>query len=468
MDKLSLMVLFLISFPDAILVGLVGLTLLGIKPTLKQILVIGLVQAIVSNIVRILPFPFGIHALLQLAALSLLIYYVMRISYRVSLLVALSGFIIFGVIESILAPLLLSITGLSFTEVYNNSLLRFAFFVPEALSMGIVVLLLYRLDYRIAKYRELILRKDSNRSPKVGKALPLLSLFMLQNLLAILLFFSGYTSAAAGKYLFSHDIVYAPILRILIIVILVIAMIATLKRVMALLQDEIQTKADLESLRRVESLVDTIRAQRHDFSNHLQTAYGLLEIGAYQEAREYIASTVADIAVNLDLVHIDNLGIAALLYIKTAMAHKDGVRFELRVNAPLKDLPLTVKDSNVILGNLIDNALEAVSNLPENQRFIELVAFKDVTNYVLEIKNSRLITDPALSTNIFIPGLSTKDRERGFGLYSVKQTLDKYHGRIQVINDPHYTAFRILIPFGRSCKVEPQDFHNGHEVLPMA
>ncbi len=465
MDKLSLPTLLLISFPDAILLGLLSLAFLGIKPRLRLILLIGSIQAIVSGLVRLLPFPFGVHVLLELAILSLLLFSIMRIPYILALLAALLSTIIFGIVEALIAPVLLTITGLSFTYVYDNSLLRFAFFVPEALALGLIILFLWRFDDKMSKFRETLVGKGPKYSRGAKRVLSLVGLLLIQNLLALILFYSSYTSTIAGRYLFSNENVYAPLLRVSAIVALLIVMIITVKKILTVIRDEIQTRAELESLRRIETLVDTIRAQRHDFGNHLQAAYGLLEVGAYQEAKDYIARSVDEIAVNLDLVRIDNLGIASLLYVKAAAVQARGVNLEIKVNTTLKDLPLLPNDANTILGNLIDNSLEAVCDLSPARKHIELALSRDSETYVFEIKNPGLIDSLDTAIDIFKPEVSTKGEGRGLGLFSVKKTVEKYRGTIKAqSNTSGLAVFTVLIPSHDDLAVTPMNFHRKFRV----
>ncbi|MFA5880871.1 MAG: Spo0B domain-containing protein, partial [Eubacteriales bacterium] len=81
-----------------------------------------------------------------------------------------------------------------------------------------------------------------------------------------------------------------------------------IKRVISLIQNEIENQIQLDSLRHVEELLQTIRGQRHNFSHNLQTIYGLLEVEAFQEAQEYIRGNMSEIAATSELIKTDNLG----------------------------------------------------------------------------------------------------------------------------------------------------------------
>jgi sensor histidine kinase regulating citrate/malate metabolism len=233
----------------------------------------------------------------------------------------------------------------------------------------------------------------------------------------------------------------------LLIAILSMAMVIIIRRVLALIEDEAEAEAKLDSLQHVEELVGTIRAQRHDFGHHLQVAYGLLEVEAYQEAKQYIKNNVSEIATTLELVKTDNLGITALLYTKSGLAELKDIALGVRIETSLKHLPLESRDANIILGNLLDNAFEAASLVPVDKRHVTLTVSRNQEDYIFEVKNSGSPIDPELIDSIFTPDFSTKGEGRGVGLYSVKRLVDKYDGKIEVTSDSDYVSFRVYIPY---------------------
>lgn len=446
MESLSLVILFLVSFPEASLVAMIGLSMLGIRPTLGQVLFFGLIQAILGVFTRLLPFPFGFHTLLQFITFSALIFFVMTIPYRLSLLVALIGFIINGLVQAMVVPLLFSITGLSFSEVFNGDWLRVMFSTPVAVVLVLLILLIRKFDDKISKYRDLIIKPESSDRHKSGESFPLVGLFLVQSLLIVILLISSYTAAGGTIYPLHKSSIGFSTLFISVILILSGVMLISIKRVISLIQNETKTRAELDSLRRVEELVNTIRAQRHDFTNHLQVSYGLLDVGAYDEAKEYIAKNVSGITKTLDLVKTDNLAVTALLYSKTGLAEAKSINFNVKVVNSLNPLHIDSRDINTIIGNIIDNAFEAVVDLPAEKRYVEASLLKDAEWFSIEIKNAGPPIDQALLQHIFSPGVSTRGEGRGMGLYSVKKLVDLYKGTICAINSDSYVVFRVRIP----------------------
>jgi len=115
-------------------------------------------------------------------------------------------------------------------------------------------------------------------------------------------------------------------------------------------------------------LVDSSRKQRHDFHHQLQTIYGLLESGACERARDYINRVFSIVFKTAELISTDNLSISALLYTKTGLAETKNIKIEINVECSLKEIPLTPLEAESLLGNLIDNALEAVEEKTGERR----------------------------------------------------------------------------------------------------
>lgn len=442
MDRMSLPVLLFISLPEAMLVGVIGLLILCFKPTLKEITLIGILQAICSLFIRSLPLAFGVHSLLQIITFSLIICFVLLIPYKFSVLAALLGLSIYGSVEAVSAPFILTLTGLSLASVLDNVWLRLAFFLPEALILVIIILLIQRLNLRLPEHwLELM---GANKF-YVNKYVPLISLFLIQFVLIIVFYLSNFLEKNSLSNI--GTITSDPFILILIIALLSIISIFIMKRIISLLQDEIETRTQLDSLRHVEELIRTIRMQRHNFNHDLQVVYGLLQVEAFQEAKDYIKKSMEEIAITSELIKTDNLVITTLLQTKAGLAEGKKINFKVDVKTSLRKLPLKLRDLNIILGNLIDNALEAAEGMPLDQRKVEVELSEDLNGYVIEVKNYGPPIKPELIEKIFDPGFSTKGEDRGMGLYSVKKLVQKYNGDIQVTSNSSCTSFTVHIPY---------------------
>lgn len=444
MEKISYFALLLISIPEAMLVGLLGLSLLGFKPTLKQILLFGLIEGSIGAFARLLPLPFGIHTIVQFFTFSLVIYLVVLNSYKISLLAVLLGISIYGSVEAVIASLMLKIMNVSLSLVWKSVWIQLAFFLPEAIIIILIIILMRHFNVQLADYRNLIFKSETKKSYQMSKSFSLICLFLTQNFIIALFYIANYIGINDPFITKTLTSVSGP--AIVIIIVLPVVAIFMIRRLVGLIQNEVETKTQLDALRHVEELLYTIRAQRHNFSHDLQVAYGLLEVEAFQEAKEYIRGSMAEIASTSELVKTDNLGLTALLHTKTGLAEAKKVKLHIQVETSLKKMSLEARDINVILGNLIDNAIEAVQQLPVEQRIVDVILSQDFKNYLFEIRNYRSPITTELIENIYDPGFSTKGPQRGMGLYSVKTLLRKYNGRIQAASDSYCTCFKVWLP----------------------
>jgi len=112
---MNLFSVLLVSFPEAVLVAVLGYLLTGIRPWWRDLLMIGALQAVLSYIIRLSPVPFGLHSILFLFTLNILL--ITRLPYRIVLLISLLGLIIHGSVETVTVPLMLHATGHSLNYV---------------------------------------------------------------------------------------------------------------------------------------------------------------------------------------------------------------------------------------------------------------------------------------------------------------------------------------------------------------
>lgn len=191
---MTLPIVIFVSFPEAILVGLLGMLLLGIRPTIKQIVIIGLAQAGFSFVIRSLPIPFGIHTLIQLFTFSLLIYFIISIPYMITLITVFLGISIYGIVETISIPLLLNLTDLSLQSVLNNQWLRIAFFMPEATSLILCIYVIKKFNITLPdKILNYVGAKKRNKGD-----IPLVGVFLIQTYLFTLLIIINFVANNYG------------------------------------------------------------------------------------------------------------------------------------------------------------------------------------------------------------------------------------------------------------------------------
>ena len=205
-----------------------------------------------------------------------------------------------------------------------------------------------------------------------------------------------------------------------------------------------QYEALRESLRRVENLNTELRAQRHDYLNHLQVVYGLMELEEYEELKKYLEPVFKDMMKTGKALKTSKPSINALLKAKMEEAQKREIDFYVEVKSDLKELQIEDWELCKVLSNLIDNALTATENGCE--KAVRLEIMEDRENYIFSVTNSGPKIPEELQETIFRPGFTTKKEEgHGMGLYIVQNVLKNYKGSLELHSEEE-TTFTFRLP----------------------
>jgi two-component system CitB family sensor kinase len=225
------------------------------------------------------------------------------------------------------------------------------------------------------------------------------------------------------------------------------------------LRDRTELEGVLRQLDEVRNLSEALRAQAHEFSNRLHTIAGLIELGRADEALGLIGRETAlqqELVESL-LQRVGNPVVSALLLGKSAVASERGVDFRLSDDTLLNQDVGDPRDLVTVVGNLVDNAIDAVAALPPDaERWVEVSARSDAGAIVVRVHDSGPGIDPALGDAIFDEGVSSKDaasgRKRGLGLALVRQVVQRHGGEIAVTSDGG-SVFTVRLPLERSSPV---------------
>ena len=194
----------------------------------------------------------------------------------------------------------------------------------------------------------------------------------------------------------------------------------------------------------LEDLNGTLRAQRHDFMNHLQVVFSLLELEDYKEASDYIERVYGDIRRVSRTLKTAHPAINALLAAKVSDCEARGVHVDLQIESPWIDLPVESWEMCRVLGNLIDNAMDAMKDTPEPRLLIRLS--ESVQSYTFAIANNGPMIQPSIAERIFQRGFSTKGEGRGMGLSIVRGIMESGGGKLTLTSDEKETRFEGMLP----------------------
>ena len=236
------------------------------------------------------------------------------------------------------------------------------------------------------------------------------------------------------------------ILTFFVLATIVINSMAIFRNRASLLRSSYQFGLLRDSLSKLESLNSTLRAQRHDFMNHLQVVYSLIEMDEYISAKEYIERVYSDIQKVSRVLRTSNAAVNALFQAKLATCEKMGISVELDVTTQLKDLKVPSWEFCRVVGNLLDNAIYALQNKPQN-KLLKIELYEDLKYYLLKVAdNGEPIPDNHLD-RIFESGFTTKgDRGEGMGLAISREIVETYGGSIGVSVHGDTKTFEVHIP----------------------
>lgn len=201
-----------------------------------------------------------------------------------------------------------------------------------------------------------------------------------------------------------------------------------------------------EDLTGVRHMVEAMRAYTHEFMNKLHVILGLLQLGETEKAQAYImdVTSIQQKAVGAIMNTVEDPSVAALLVGKTSRCAELGVRLILGPGSHLSadEIFLPTDAYVTILGNLIENALDALNQSARSPKEITVSLREETESLLICVEDTGPGMDSELVHSIFRPGFSTKGGERGTGLALVREVADAYQGEVRVESEPGVgTAF---------------------------
>ena len=213
------------------------------------------------------------------------------------------------------------------------------------------------------------------------------------------------------------------------------------------LRDRTELEAVLRELDTARDLAQALRAQAHEFSNKLHVVGGLIELGRLDDAIRFVAETSLVHQELVDLVQerIADPALAALLLAKAALASERRVEFRLATDALLPAQVTDVRDLITVVGNLVDNAIDAASGAAD--AWVEVSMHAEPGGTAVRVRDSGPGIDEHVVDEIFREGYTTKGggAHYGIGLALVRQVAQRSGGWVRVANNGG-AIFTALIP----------------------
>jgi len=174
----------------------------------------------------------------------------------------------------------------------------------------------------------------------------------------------------------------------------------------------------------VKNMYRDMRGWRHDYRTHIQTLKGYRDIGANEKVDEYLNMLDKDLT-NVDtLISTGNITLNAILNSKLSLATSKNINVNAKVNVP-ETLPVSEIDLCVMIGNLLDNAVEACEKLKNNEkRFIRVYIDVKKSHLYISVTNATV----GKSRKEGVAFKTEKSGFHGFGLLRIDRVVAKYGG----------------------------------------
>ena len=204
-----------------------------------------------------------------------------------------------------------------------------------------------------------------------------------------------------------------------------------------------QQKVLTNQYEEIKEMYLNMRSWRHDYHNHIQSVKAYLALNQTAKAQSYLDELEADLTRVDAYVRSGNLMADAILNSKLSLAKKAEIQVNCTAQLP-EALVLTDTDLCVLLGNLLDNAIEACQLIEPEKRWIRIYMALNKQQLYISVQNAAKEILNFNERNY----ITSKRGQHGLGLLRVKLLVDKYEGYLNLQNEPGIFAAEVSMPNG--------------------
>ncbi len=204
---------------------------------------------------------------------------------------------------------------------------------------------------------------------------------------------------------------------------------------------DFQTSVLTHQYEEIKTIYLNMRGWRHDYHNHLQVLKAHLAMGQMEQLSDYLDQLEQDLSRVDSYVKSGNLMVDAVLNSKLSLAQQKEIVLHCTAALP-EQLRVRDVDLCVILGNLLDNAIEACEQIPVEKRFLRVYCAVLKEQLYLSVQNAAK-EDLNFDERNYI---SQKRGNHGLGMKRVKVLVDQYQGFLNLQNQPGIFAAEVLLP----------------------
>ncbi|SKC85465.1 ATP-binding protein [Maledivibacter halophilus] len=212
---------------------------------------------------------------------------------------------------------------------------------------------------------------------------------------------------------------------------------------------KVVTEKEMANYRLVlsEKMNEKLRVYKHDFTNHLQIIWGLMELKHYDKALDYLMKASNEGIVIKEKYEIGVPEIESTIFSTLLKAREKDIEIEMDCIKLESNLPIKIYDLTKILSNLLKNAMYALEKANGCEKKLKIKIYEELGFYVFEIINNVPIIPRELREKIFEKGFTTKGKEgSGLGLHIVRKMVEKNKGSIELKIDKEGNHFIVRFP----------------------
>ena len=210
--------------------------------------------------------------------------------------------------------------------------------------------------------------------------------------------------------------------------------------------ERFQSELIEKQVREIQNMYRQVRGWRHDYHNHINNMKIQLSQENYDGLSDYLNELADDLDTVDTVIKTGNVMADAILNSKLNVAEKMNVQLNVKANVP-ETLPMSDVELCSVLGNMLDNAVEACATLPEEERFMRVYIGKLKGQLYLSVQNSagkvRKEKGSYLSTK---EDASSSTKLHGYGLFRIDRVAKKYGGYVNRQNEEGIFATEMMIP----------------------
>jgi len=300
-------------------------------------------------------FPFQLHGLVLIILSILISSLVLELDFILATISALISILVIISLDFTISMLCLAIIKIPITEIINNTYIRtnLTFFV-QVCFLGVAIIL-NKKNFTLPK-KYFVTKKTS---------------ILISSLFFIICVFALFALIISSLISSLQSLMYVFLIITFISFSFVIYKLNQYIVYMAM--KEIQLEEQKIYIEYIKELMNHLKSQRHEFINHINVLYGLVQIkdlSRLETAKRYIENLNITIQGTSKVMATNEPVVSGLLFTKTAIAEQKNIELDVHITDKFTDTSLSLTEISVILNNLINNAIEFTENLPEENRYI--------------------------------------------------------------------------------------------------